>query len=473
MLYRSALGLALLCTGLIACGVAEASDDFQITYENKSTLTLDIEGNPPVSAQSEGELSRSVVGTESNQCNTPTDGRRSSSSGRVSSSAVSRPDGYSASFSASLVASGGHYTSCVAGCDPIFKNCLGFLPHDTSATGEASSFVRAQISFGTSVVQTFYDLTLTPSQPSAMSISLTNSDGKVVPITQFGRPTRLQVKPGDTYFLNAAITVSTTNQGECCSDAKTMDAQLKVRLERSPILSSHTAYAPYIPGGSPTPPGSYKYVVALLIDGRLHCTGTLIGKRTVLTAAHCIDGFEDQIASDRMSVIIGQDVNQPTAGPISIISGTYPRGADPYQYNPETYAHDIGVAIAKVDVPAAPQKIHLSTPSWSQLINKVPLTFVGYGFTITNAGELISAGILREAPWEASQADDWRFYYKASGSGTNTTCSGDSGGPAFYQDSQTLELLVVGVTSGGDPNCKWGADTRVDAHHEWILAHIQ
>ena len=49
-----------------------------------------------------------------------------------------------------------------------------------------------------------------------------------------------------------------------------------------------SASTPRIVGGERTP--DYPAVVALLDDQHGHfCTGTLIGERTVLTAAHCID----------------------------------------------------------------------------------------------------------------------------------------------------------------------------------------
>ncbi len=447
--------------------------DFTITYDTRNSLSLEV-GGEPLSVQTGSEpLSSSLVGTEQSQCNPSSYGRKSSSSAQASTSITEAPNGFSASMGISVNSAGGHYRTCVVGCDPFSQNCVGIVGHDTKALSRASTHTQAKIQFNPNILQNTYNLRLSPSQPSATTVTLTKPDGSVSPITTFTEPVLLSVKPGDSYFLNVTVMGSTENVGGCCSDQKDIAAQLNVTVERAPILSTKASLSPYILGGQQTSPGSYKYVVALLIDGKLQCTGTLIGKRAILTAAHCIHGFEDQIAVGRMSALVGQNITQPVSPPVQIISAVYPRGTDIFQYNPETQAHDVAVAVLNADLPAIPQKIHTGKPQWSSLLNKVSLTFVGFGYNRAGDGGLVAPGILRELPWKADKADDWRFYYEANSKGLATTCSGDSGGPAFYQDPNTLDMLVVGITSGGDADCTWGADTRVDSHSAWIAAHIQ
>lgn len=466
-LLRAWLGLA----AIIFTSSASAAD-FSIAYDVKNLLSLEVGGKPISVQQSSGPLSLSLTGNEQSQCNPSDYGRKSSSSGLVSTTVAEAPNGFSAKMGATVTTAGGHYRTCV-GCDPLIQNCVGIVGHDTRAGSQASTFVEAKIQFNADILQNTYNLRLSPSQSNATAISLTRPDGTTIPVVNFGTPIPLQAKPGDTYFLRATVSASAANEGGCCSDQKDIAAQLNVVIERAPILSSKIGFSPYILGGKPTAPGAYNYVVALLLDGQLQCSGTVIGKKTILTAAHCIAGFEDQISAGRMSVVIGQNITQPSSAPVQIVSAAFPRGADVFQYNPETQSHDIAVVISKSELQAKPQKIHSGQPSWSALLNKISLTFVGYGYNRASDGSLIAAGILRESPWKANKADDWRFYYDANFKGLATTCSGDSGGPAFYQDPDTLDLLVVGVTSGGDNDCTWGADTRVDAHHAWIAARIQ
>ena len=45
-------------------------------------------------------------------------------------------------------------------------------------------------------------------------------------------------------------------------------------------------------GGEDAELGDFPYVVSLQADGRHFCTGSLIDAKTVLTAAHCIAGFD-------------------------------------------------------------------------------------------------------------------------------------------------------------------------------------
>jgi hypothetical protein len=461
---------ALALVAIMNTGTKAA--DFTITYDFRNTLSLEVGGRPLSIQHGAGPLSSALTGTEQSQCNPSDYGRKSSSSGQASTMIAEAPNGFSTKMVVSTTSAGGHYRTCVAGCDPFAGNCVGIVGHDTKATSQASTYVEAKIQFNSDILQNTYNLRLSPSQPSATSISLTKPDGTTSPVLTFTDAIPLQAKPGDTFFLRASITASAENTGGCCSDQKDIAAQVNVLLERAPILSAKKGLFPYIIGGKQTSLGAYTFVVALLIDGELQCTGTLIGKKTILTAAHCIHGFEDQIKAGRMSVLIGQNISQPITS-AQIVSATYPRSTDSFQYDPKTFAHDVAVAISKTELQARPQKIHSGQPPWSSLLNKVSLTFVGYGYNRASDGSLVAAGILREAPWRADKADDWRFYYEANSKGLATTCSGDSGGPAFYQDPDTLDLMVVGITSGGDDNCTWGADTRVDTHSDWITAHMQ
>jgi secreted trypsin-like serine protease len=167
-----------------------------------------------------------------------------------------------------------------------------------------------------------------------------------------------------------------------------------------------------------------------------------------------------------MSFLLGKDITGPQFGPKIISDGTCPRGTDVVRYNPGTYEHDIGLLFTDEAIPAPPASLHhaSSDPQWGTIINKKDLYFVGFGYNKSSVGDLVGAGVKREAPWQPDKADDWRFYYQAVG---HNTCSGDSGGPAFFQFENTLDLLLVGITSIGDSNCTYGADTRMDAHYAW------
>ena len=269
--------------------------DFTITYDTRNSLSLEV-GGEPLSVQTGSEpLSSSLVGTEQSQCNPSSYGRKSSSSAQASTSITEAPNGFSASMGISVNSAGGHYRTCVVGCDPFSQNCVGIVGHDTKALSRASTHTQAKIQFNPNILQNTYNLRLSPSQPSATTVTLTKPDGSVSPITTFTEPVLLSVKPGHSYFLNVTVMGSTENVGGCCSDQKDIAAQLNVTVERAPIIRARKSepISLYPRWPADIPKNCIKYVVALLIDGKLQCPGTLIGKRAILTAAHCIHGFEE------------------------------------------------------------------------------------------------------------------------------------------------------------------------------------
>src|SRR6266511_2317088 len=77
-------------------------------------------------------------------------------------------------------------------------------------------------------------------------------------------------------------------------------------------LPSTAAAAPRahrsIVGGTPADPAQYPYAVAIFRKGHMHCSGSVIGPTRVLTAGHCVDGFN--VAN--FQVIIGRPTLRDT-----------------------------------------------------------------------------------------------------------------------------------------------------------------
>jgi hypothetical protein len=254
----------------------------------------------------------------------------------------------------------------------------------------------------------------------------------------------------------------------------TAKAQEAIALQ--PIIASMQSenMKPLIIGGKPTI--SYKNVVAILLDrhdgapARMHCSGTVIARHTILTAAHCVkDGnidYRPAIKSGRMSYILGTLRESPGHGPVEIVEATFPD-----EYDPIKYIHDVAVMYTSSKkeelIPAQPAVLHQSLPDWSAIINKENLTFVGWGLADPNVG--YSLGVKREANWGIISADVWTVQYPGGNTGT---CYADSGGPAFY--TKGTSLVLMGITSKGDPYCRTGgADTRVDSHYAWITKNLE
>jgi hypothetical protein len=191
-------------------------------------------------------------------------------------------------------------------------------------------------------------------------------------------------------------------------------------------------------------------VVAIIDAFGSFCTGTVISRRVILTAGHCVDTNLTQIEPENYKIFFGPDVNREDG--IIFDAAAVIKNPD---FSVATLRNDIGIITLFQDapVPALPFR---QTPLDDSFLSQ-DLTFVGYGLS-DPFGRL--GGLKQAADIPIIDFNDTQLFY--NGLVTNT-CFGDSGGPAL----QTLangEEMVVGVTSFGDSFCQqFGADTRVDA----------
>jgi hypothetical protein len=176
----------------------------------------------------------------------------------------------------------------------------------------------------------------------------------------------------------------------------------------------------------------------------LLCTGTLIGPRTVITAAHCIRTGEVHTIT---------------------LQGTAYQAASALQHpawNPEDSSHPNDLAIIKLSQAPAitPVPIAKRAPWVGEKI-----TLVGFGATAQGLEDL---GTKRWAINYVEVVQEKRFSLYGTGNGTGSTCKGDSGGPALLAVDGKEPL--IGVSSAGLPDCGTLAwETRVDAYWDWIV----
>ncbi len=107
---------------------------------------------------------------------------------------------------------------------------------------------------------------------------------------------RLELRTFLPRFLSvvAAAYVAGTASASA-QNARPAIAPFDFKFDKPPILTANKNFSPFIIGGSKT--DDYKNVVAIMLDGKVHCTGTMVAAQTILSAAHCLEGFKMRFGS--------------------------------------------------------------------------------------------------------------------------------------------------------------------------------
>lgn len=210
-----------------------------------------------------------------------------------------------------------------------------------------------------------------------------------------------------------------------------------VRAFREPVLGAlllgASACEQATPAPAQPPPVVDAAVVGLVRGDALVCSGTLIGARLVLTAAHCFG----RVQPTHVRALAAND------------SDTSVAIAD-YETHPEAIGsdsnHDVALALLQTAMELPPARL----PAASELRPGDALSFVRSGHSGQRGSMQISAvGQLRFVADAAPEAP----------------CSADSGGAGIVRGQ------LVGVISRGDIGCRSHTEfVRVDAYRAFIAA---
>ncbi|OCQ23260.1 serine protease [Pseudoalteromonas luteoviolacea] len=251
--------------------------------------------------------------------------------------------------------------------------------------------------------------------------------------------------------------------------------KVKIILSALTAISS-CAYAsndidvtPSVVGGVETPAYSRPYQVALLMNGRQGCGGTLISPDWVLTAAHCLDSASTASLTVRVGAHSISRGDGQTLRVSQIINHERWRGA-----NGIRSGYDI--ALLKLASPAPTQYTPAKLPTTaieSQYANVGNyVTVSGWGLT-SNRGR--PSDVLREAELpvisNSSCSSLLNFSIPGSvvcggGEGGRSACNGDSGGP--YAVRVGNDFYSIGTVSWGIACQGATAFTRTTSYLDWI-----
>ncbi|XP_065346732.1 proclotting enzyme-like [Cloeon dipterum] len=247
-----------------------------------------------------------------------------------------------------------------------------------------------------------------------------------------------------------------------------------------------------IVGGEKAKPGEFPWLVSIKRRGGHFCGGTLINKRWVLTAAHCLCSGTVKLPLNYIRVAVGEhDLTQPET-PQSIEYSVDTSELHP-EFQCQRYVHDVALLRLTEDVQWAPRSVWpaclpASSGRLADDLSGAKAVAAGWGWLSEDSSKGGRANILHKVELEILENKQCLEWYQSQGkkvkilpsqmcagyeNGGRDTCRADSGGPLMIGDSE--RITVVGVVSAGI-GCALaklpGLYTRVAKYLDWIESHV-
>jgi len=211
-----------------------------------------------------------------------------------------------------------------------------------------------------------------------------------------------------------------------------------------------------ISGGKDAKPHSAPWQVELMTESVFWCGGSIISKRHVLTAAHCVDEYSDaENGRKSFSVLAGahqkplDDVDDEEYRKIYhvkrvIIHKKYKALGPDSSTGPDIAILELEKSF---DFNKAVKKVTLPSEKDTEFNKKTKFQATGWGDLSAVTGQ--SPNVLQNVTLTWAKCKQEKSYNLCAEGRDKGTCGGDSGGPLTWFDRKTGKTKLIGVTESG------------------------
>lgn len=232
-------------------------------------------------------------------------------------------------------------------------------------------------------------------------------------------------------------------------------------------MFSFVSAAPQIIGGQNAVENEFPWVAAIRVRNNNnwqtnhHCGGALISDNLVVTAAHCVYGFN----TSNFQVVLGEHQRSTVSGDEQVFNVRRMHRHPNYNHNNATY--DLAVIELAGNATIIPGVVEIASIGRGPAENDL-VTIMGWGLTSNLnlpsqvASNILQTGEVTVLGWDActnlrNRHNRGRQTFCGQSDFTNT-CYGDSGSPVMRLNTNEIEGLVSGGTAGCTANYAFYTD---------------